>query len=1284
MAKNPSVINKETSIKPTKMLNGRYYFTEPKGTYSLPSLIEIQLNSYQWFLSEGLKELLEEISPITDFSGKKMELHFLSHSLDKPKYDPLTAKRKNITYEASLKGHVQLINKETGEIKEQDVFLGSVPIMTEKGTFVVNGIERVVVNQIVRSPGVFYSRNQTTPKFFNAKIIPKRGAWLEIETDKKGVITVKIDRKRKIPITQLLRIFGYEKDADMLDLFKDVNVDLNNDYIQNTLEKDGAKTVGEAYQSIYRKIRPGDLATPENAKQLIGSLFFDFKRYDMGLIARYKLNKRFGTTIPSDMKHRIFQVDDFVNIIKRLIELNNGEGEEDDIDHLSNRRVRSVGELVQNKFRMGLLRTDRIAKDRMTIMDLETVTPTQLINCRPITAALREFFASSQLSQFMDQTNPLSELSHKRRISAMGPGGLSRERASFDVRDVHASHYGRICPIATPEGPNIGLVVHLASYARVNQYGFIETPYRKVHHHIEPKVTDIVGFIIDEEIKDGRKIIAHIGDKITKEQAGKIARIKKAIKKPPVQIINDPVARQLIGKMIVQDVKIGRKTVLKKGEFIPEPIARMIAADKNIKSVKIQDLPQNLINVRAFVMDDGVEYYDADGERNFIIAEATAELDKNKQFVKSRIAARRRGEPSFVHVRDLTHMDLSPKQIVSVTTSLIPFLEHDDNTRASMGSNMQRQAVSLIQPETPTVGTGMEAITAESSGQAIVARAKGKVTEVDATHVTVMYDDGKKEEYPMLTFHRSNQATSIHMRPTVDKGQKVNKGDVLINGAAVDNGELALGRNLLVAYMSWGGYNYEDAVILSDRIQKRGLYDSIHIEVFSIDVRDTKLGPEIITRDIPNVGETRLKDLDVDGIVRIGATVHEGDILVGKITPKGETELTAEERLLQAIFGDKAKDVKDTSLRLPGGEGGKVVDVQIFNRQDGDELPTGVIRQIKVYVAQTRKIQVGDKMAGRHGNKGVISKIVPAEDMPFLEDGTPIDIILNPLGVSSRMNIGQILETHLGWAADILGFRVATPALNGITLDQISILMKDAGLPADGKMQLYDGRTGEPFHYKTVVGRVYMLKLLHLVEDKLHARSVGPYSLVTQQPLGGKAQHGGQRFGEMEVWALEAYGAAYTLQEMLTIKSDDVIGRAKAYEAIVKGEPIRTPSVPESFNVLIKELKSLCLDVGLLKKAGDKAEEVPLEDIIKLEEAEQELVPITDKIHELNIEQASFKETEQQIEDEIEGRNIGEMDVIEEMETDITRHETDEGEIDKEGIDDIEKDEIKKTKKKNK
>lgn len=1249
------------TLKPTKVINGRYYFSEAEEIFPLPPLIEVQLSSYQWFLSDGLKELLEEVSPITDFSGKKMELHFASHVLDKPKYDAITAKRKNLSYEAALKAHVQLINRETGEIKEQDVFLGSIPLMTEKGTFIINGIERVVVNQIVRSPGVFFSRNAAAPQYFNAKIIPKRGAWLEIETDKKGIITVKIDRKRKIQITQLLRVFGFEKEKDMFDAFKDVNVDITQDYIQNTLDKDTATTVEDAYQSIYRKIRPGDLASPENAKQLIDSLFFDFKRYDMGTVARYKLNKRFGTTRGSKMKDRVFQVEDFVNILKYLIELNNGEGRADDIDHLSNRRIRSVGELVQNKFRVGLMRTDRIAKDRMTVMDLETVTPTQLINCRPITAALREFFASSQLSQFMDQTNPLAELAHKRRISAMGPGGLSRERASFDVRDVHTSHYGRLCPIATPEGPNIGLVVHLAAYGKVNEHGFIETPYRNVLHFMEPKADSLTGRIIDEEIKEGRKIVAHIGDKLTKDQASKVAKIKKATKTPPAAEVDASFAASLVNKVATVDVKVNRKVIVKKGEIIRDEVAKIIASDAKIAKLKVSEQPKNLVKMRAYIGED-IQYFDADNEASFIVAEASAKIDEYKQFEKTRVAARRSGNPSTVHVRDLTHIDVSPKQIISVTTSLIPFLEHDDNTRASMGTNMQRQAVSLVRPSQPIVGTGMEKMIAESSGQAIVARTKGKVVDVDASELTVMYDDGKKETYPILTYIRSNQATAIHMKPAVAKGQKLKKGDILINGTAVDGGELALGQNLLVAYMPWSGYNYEDAIIISDRVARKGLYDSIHIEAFTVDVRDTKLGPEIITRDIPNVGEARLKDLDVDGIVRIGATVNEGDILVGKITPKGETELTAEERLLQAIFGDKAKDVKDTSLRLPGGEGGKVVDVQIFNRTEGDELPTGVIRQIKVFVAQTRKIQVGDKMAGRHGNKGVISRIVSQEDMPFLPDGTPVDIILNPLGVSSRMNIGQILETHLGWAADRLGINVATPALNGLSSDIISELMKDAGLPADGKIQLYDGRSGEPFYYKTTVGKVYMLKLLHLVVDKLHARSVGPYSLVTQQPLGGKAQHGGQRFGEMEVWALEAYGAAYTLQEMLTIKSDDVVGRARAYESIVKGETIRTPSVPESFNVLVKELKSLCLNVSLTKIEGEKAvEEVKLENVIEAEDVE---VPVTDRIAELD----SSKESPGDVKKEMGGENIGEKDVVEEMEEAQMDGQGPEGQVSKEEI----------------
>ncbi len=1073
----------------------RYFSEQMDKKVPVPNLIEIQLNSYEWFLEEGVRELLDEITPIQDFSGKRLELHFLEHSYGEAKYDAEIAKNKNLTYEAPLKVHVQLINKESGEIKEQDIFLGNIPLMTDRGTFIINGIERVVVSQIVRSPGVFFSKNAGITGMHGAKIIPKRGAWLEIETDKKGVITVKIDRKRKIHITSLLRVFGYEKDKDILELFKDVTAGIESDYILSTLEKDPAKTVDEAYQNIYKKIRPGDLATVENAKALIQSMFFDYRKYDMGTVARYKLNKRFGLDTPNKKKYHTFQVKDLVEILRHLVLLNNGEIEADDIDHLSNRRIRPVGELVQNKFRVGILRTDRIAKDRMTVMDLETVTPTQLINSRPITAALREFFASSQLSQFMDQTNPLAELEHKRRLSAMGPGGLSRERASFDVRDVHQSHYGRICPIATPEGPNIGLVVHLATYAKINEYGFIETPFRKVSSTL-----------------NGKK-------------------------------------------------------------------------------------------VKPFVTDE-IIYFDAEEEKSIVAAQANSELNDKGQFVATRVSARKGGEPLLAHVDEITHIDVSPKQIISITTSLIPFLEHDDNTRASMGSNMQRQAVSLISAEAPVVGTGIEELAAKSSGQVITAEMDGEISYVDGQTIVVIYKNGKKSTYNLKNYERSNQGTCIHQRAMVEKGQKVKKGDLLADGPATDKGELALGQNLLVAYMAWEGYNFEDAIIISERMVKEGFYDSVHIESYVMDVRETKLGPEVITRDIPNVGETKLKDLDDQGVVRIGATVKEGDILVGKITPKGETELTAEERLLRAIFGDKARDVKDSSLRLPGGEGGKVVGIQIFTKEAGDELPTGVLKQIKVNVAQTRKIQVGDKMAGRHGNKGVVSIVVPQEDMPFLPNGTPIDIILNPLGVSSRMNIGQILETHLGWAARELGFTVATPALNGITTQQIEDTLIEAGLPKEGKITLFDGKTGEPFDRPVTVGIAYMLKLNHLVEDKIHARSVGPYSLVTQQPLGGKAQHGGQRFGEMEVWALEAYGAAHILQEMLTIKSDDVYGRSKAYESIVKGEMIRKPRVPESFNVLTKELQSLGLSVKLMDTEGKEAAEEESEEIFLNEDPE--------------------------------------------------------------------------------
>ena len=1102
----------------------RRFFVDNDNQFEFPNLIEVQTDSYKWFLEEGIRELLDEITPIQDFSGKKLELHFLEHEVGESKYGPRTCREKNLSFEAPLKVHVQLINKESGEIKEQDVFLGPIPLMTPQGSFIVNGIERVVVSQLVRSPGVFFSKNAAAPGMHNAKIIPKRGAWLEIETDKKGVITVKIDRKRKIYVTSLLRVFGFDSDKKILDIFKEMSLDPIHDYILMTLEKDSAKTTDEAYKAIYKKIRPGDLATPENAKALIQSMFFDYRKYDMGPVARYKINRRFELETPNEKKFHTFQVADFILILKHLIRLNNKEEVPDDIDHLSNRRIRPVGELVQNKFRVGLLRTDRIAKDRMTVMDLDTVTPTQLVNSRPITAALREFFASSQLSQFMDQTNPLSELAHKRRLSAMGPGGLSRERASFDVRDVHPSHYGRICPIATPEGPNIGLVVHLATYAKVNKYGFIETPFREVLHSVKN----------DGHSADGRIASEDIHEK-------------------------------------------NHKIIVKEGKEIDLKTAKALEKIKDMKEVP----------VRAFT-GKKVKYFDAEDEGDLLFAEANSRIKDNGEFIDDTVAARKRNEPIAVNIKDVDFIDVSPKQIISVTTSCIPFLEHDDNTRASMGSNMQRQAVPLLRPTTPVVGTGMEGVAAVNTNQVELAKEDGTVSYVDGSRIEVIYDSGRKALFNLDVYRRTNQGTCFHQHPVCVTGQKIKKGDILADGAASEFGDLALGQNILVAYLPWEGYNFEDAVIISNRLVKDDKFSSVHIEDFTVDVRDTKLGPEIVTRDIPNVGEARLKDLDENGVVRVGASVREGDILVGKITPKGETELTPEERLLRAIFGDKARDVKDTSLRLPGGEGGKVVSVQIFARENGDELENGVIQQIRVSVAQTRRIQVGDKMAGRHGNKGVVSIIVPEEDMPYMPDGTPIDIILNPLGVSSRMNIGQILETHLGWAAQKLGLYIATPTLNGVTTEQIKEMLKEAELPEDGKIQLFDGKTGQAYDHKSTVGIGYMLKLAHLVEDKIHARSVGPYSLVTQQPLGGKAQHGGQRFGEMEVWALEAYGAAHVLQEMLTIKSDDTYGRAKAYESIIKGESIRKPRTPESFNVLVKELQSLGLNVDLLQLTDDE------------------------------------------------------------------------------------------------
>ncbi|MFC1686412.1 DNA-directed RNA polymerase subunit beta [Patescibacteria group bacterium] len=1105
---------------PITEIKGRKYFNPPLSTTTLPNLIEMQLNSYEWFMKEGLKELLDEISPVQDSLGKTFDLFFRDYYLEEPKYDEFTSKEKNVTYEAPLKCKVELVNKETGEIKEQEIFLGDFPVMTNRGTFIINGIERVVVSQIIRSAGVFFTSDFLNGKeIFGAKIIPNRGAWLEIETDAKNVISVKIDRRRKVPITALLRAFGCGSDEEILKLFKDVSTHSKQDFIKATLEKDISKSEEEGLKEIYKRIRPGDLATVENARTLIHSMFFDFKRYDLGQVGRYKLNKHLDENHSLDQKNRVLKNSDLVGIITKIIQLHNGIGKADDIDHLSNRRIKAVGELIQNKFRVGIARVERIIKDRMSVYDPEVITPSQLINSRPITAVLQEFFANSQLSQFMDQTNPLSELAHKRRLSAMGPGGLSRERAGFDVRDVHSSHYGKICPIATPEGPNIGLVGHLASHARLNKFGFIETPYRKILKEIKNNITNTKDRVASKTIKDKKgNIIVKANQEIDEKSAKELA-------------------------------KLGLKT----------------------------------ISVQPFVSDE-IEYLDAIKEDKTIIGQAHFKRDKKSNVTKRLTSARRYSEPTVVDSFEVEYIDVSPNQIVSITTSLIPFLEHNDGDRALMGTNMQRQAVALIKSEAPLIGTGVEAEAAKNSGQIIVAENDGEITYSAADEIRVSEKDGKLRKYQLTKFKRSNQDTCINQKPIVDIGKKVKKGDILADGPATDKGELALGRNITVAFMPWGGSNFEDAIIISEKLVRKDYYTSVHMEEFSIEIRDTKLGTEIVTRDIPNVGEEGLKNLDADGVIRVGASIESGDILVGKITPKGETELTPEERLLRAIFGEKAQDVKDTSLRLPHGKHGKVVGIKIFNREDGDELSVGVKQMITVNVAQSRKISVGDKMAGRHGNKGIISKILPQEDMPFLEDGTPVDIVLNPLGVVSRRNIGQILETHLGWAASQLGYKIATPPFNGLPAKQVEDLLEKVGFPRSGKVQLYDGQTGEPFDDKTTVGKIYMMKLLHLVEDKMHSRSIGPYSLVTQQPLGGKAQFGGQRFGEMEVWALEAYGVAYTLQELLTIKSDDVLGRSKMYEAIIKNRPDPPPTIPESFNVLLKELEALSLDVTLLQE----------------------------------------------------------------------------------------------------
>lgn len=1050
----------------------RVFFTEDDTVLSVPDLIAHQKDSWKEFVDTGLGEIFTEINPIDDYTGQKLSLIFKEYAFRDPKNSERFAKENNITYDAPLYARVELVNKVTGEVKEQEIYLGDYPWMTERGTFIINGTERVVVSQLIRSPGVFFTAdNVAGHNNYGAKIIPGRGAWLEFETTTSGVIYVKIDRRRKMPVTTLLRAFGYSKTSEIKDLFADVDTG-DTKYIEETLDKDATRGTNEALIEVYRRLRPGDLATVENARSMIERMFFDFKRFDYSRVGRYKINQRLGIDLPNTTENRVFQLSDLISIIKEIIRLNNTQDPADDIDSLSNRRVNLVGELVARQFRVGMLRMQRNAMDRMSMTDIENVTPGQLINARPVVAAVREFFASSQLSQLMDETNPLSELSHKRRLSSMGPGGLSRERAGFDVRDAHPTHYGRLCSVETPEGANIGLVLNLATYARVNEYGFIETPYRKV--------------------KDGR---------VTNE----------------------------------------------------------------------------------------VVYLDASRERNEIIADAGAKLNEDGTFTDERVSARIEMQPGQIDASEVTMMDAAHKQILGSTASLVPFIEKNRIDRSLTGSNMQRQAVPLINPQSPTVGTGIEGVIAKNSSQLITAEAEGEVIRADGDIVEVKYEDGMKS-YELLHFEKSNDDRSINQKVRVSRGQKVKKGDILIEGASIADGEIALGRDLRVAFMPWGGYNMDDAIIISNRLVQDDELTSVNIKDYMVEVRETKLGDEQITRDIPNVSEHSLRHLDENGIVQIGSEVKAGDVLVGKITPKGEQELSSEERLLRAIFGEKAKDVRDTSQRMNNTGGGKVVGVRIFSRESGHELKAGVLKQIQIFVAQSRKISVGDKIAGRHGNKGVIAQILPVEDMPFMEDGTPIDVILNPLGVPSRMNIGQLFETHLGMAAKALGYKVATPPFNGVSDKVISDELEKAGFARDGKVQLIDGRTGEKFEERTTVGIMHMIKLHHMVSDKIHARSTGPYTMVTQQPLGGKAQNGGQRFGEMEVWALEAYGAATTLQEMLTIKSDDVYGRAKAYESIIKDEPIVGPKLPESFNVLVKELQGLGLRVDLMEDTdGDGA-----------------------------------------------------------------------------------------------
>jgi DNA-directed RNA polymerase subunit beta len=1115
------VTNKKTEeVWSLYEVGGRHFFTDDKSIAGIPELLEIQLDSYNDFLHNWLNKVFEDSFPIDDHSEEKVSIFYKGMFMEEPKHTPDACQRKNLSYEAPLKAKMEMLNKETGEIKEQDVYMGWIPLMTSDASFIINGIERIIVNQIIRSTGIFFTESNWIRAL---KIIPQKGSWFEVEIEKKGIINVKIDKKRKIPISVILRAWGMESNADILDAFKDLDEDIIANHVAPTLEKDKTTSKVEALNTLYKLLRPGDLATDERVEELFDVTFFNKKRFELGEIARMKMQSKLGIeTTVDDENGQFMGLNDFVTAFKYYLNFHARKDgfEADDIDHLSNRRVRSVWELVGDKVKVGIARMERIAKDRMTILELDDATPGTFINSRPIVAVMKEFFGSSQLSQFMDQSNPLSELWHKRRVSAMGPGWLTRERASFEVRDVHPTQYWRICPIATPEGPNIGLVLHFATYARVDKYGFLLTPYRSILHEVKNDGKDAINKTVLNNIVDEKwNIVAEEKTLITKSLAEKI---KKEVK------------------------------------------------SKNIE-------------VRGFLSSD-FEYFNAQQERVLVVAEANSDFDKFGTFTETRISARAWNVPTISHVRQVTHIDVSPKQVMSVETSLLPFLEHDDATRAEMGSNMMRQAVPLLRPKAPVVGTWMEKIVWEGSSYSVVAKEDGEIIGVDAKHITILYKSGEKKLHELKTYRRSNHDMIIHQTPLVSHGQKIKKGDILVDGHAMEKGELAIGQNLRVAYMPWKGYNFEDAIILSSKVIENDLYTSIHIKEYSLDVRETKLWPEQTTDDIPNVSSSKLKDLDVDGIIRIGAHVSGWDILVGKITPKGEQELSPEERLLRAIFGDKSKDVKDSSLRLASGQVWKILNVEILKREEWDNLPTWVFMQVKVFVADTKKMEVWDKMAGRHGNKWIVSKIVPVEDMPYDENGEPIDIILNPLWVISRMNIGQILEVHAGAAGTKLGINVATPILNGMSVEQVSELMLKAGLPIDGKTQLFDGETGEPFKERTTVGTKYMLKLHHMVDEKIHARSVWPYSMVTQQPLWGKAQNWGQRFGEMEVWALEAYAASHILQEMITIKSDDVAGRTQAYEAIVKNQPIKKPNIPESFNVLIKELQAIWLDVDLLDK----------------------------------------------------------------------------------------------------